>query len=435
MRVALILTLGYTAVYVVTQTYFWLVGIWLALFTVVAIIYLIRYLERQERDLTNFLTAISQGDFTYASNIPGKDNKLRAVYEQIMMVFKRLSSEKESHHQLLQTIVEHVSIGIVVYDNREEVIVSNKATALLFGQQRYKYLSRLFDKFADLHDRVLEMEPGGSFLYKYVREGRVINLSVKNSAFQLNGQGYTVVSFQDIKNELEENELDSWQKLIRVLTHEIMNSAIPISTLTSVIRKTLLDSDGDQIRAEVFSDEQIEDLVGGLSTIENRSKGLVKFTEAYRSLTQIGPPELETISLSGLINRITTLLKPDLLNNGIDLSLELDKEITLKVDPQLIEQVVINLLKNAIEALKAIKQPKIFINSKVVNGRVQLSIMDNGPGMEEETVEQIFIPFFTTKKSGSGIGLSLCRQILRAHGGRVDVESALNNGSTFRLIF
>ncbi len=435
LRVALILILGYASVYVVTQTYFWLVGIWLALFTVIAIIYLIRYLERQERDLNNFLTAISQGDFTYASNIPGKDNKLRAVYEQIMHVFKRLSSEKESHHQLLQTIVEHVSIGIVVFDEREEVIVTNKATALLFGQQRYKYLSRLFDRFNDLHERIVAMEPGGALLYKYVREGRVINLSVKNSVFQLNGKGYTVVSFQDIKNELEENELDSWQKLIRVLTHEIMNSAIPISTLTSVIRKTLLDSNGHQIRAEVFTDAHIEDLVGGLSTIENRSKGLVKFTEAYRSLTQIGPPDLVTVDLSVLIRRITTLLEPDLRNNEIDLHLALDDGITIKADPQLIEQVVINLLKNGIEALHKTKQPKLNISSQVVDGRVQLAITDNGPGMEEETIEQIFIPFFTTKKRGSGIGLSLCRQILRAHGGRIEVESTLREGSTFRMIF
>lgn len=434
-RVALILILGYAAVYVVTQTYFWLVGVWLALFTVVAIIFLIRYLERQERDLTNFLTAISQGDFTYASNIPGKDNKLRTVYEQIMQVFKRLSSEKESHHQLLQTIVEHVSIGIAVFNEQEEVIVTNKATALLFGQQRFKYLARLFDRFPDLHEKIAAMRQGSSFLYKYIREGRVINLSVKSSVFQLKGAAYTVVSFQDIKNELEENELDSWQKLIRVLTHEIMNSAIPISTLTSVIRKTLLDDHGNQIKVEELSDESIEDLVGGLSTIENRSKGLVKFTEAYRSLTQIGPPDLADVQLDELIDRVITLLKSDLQVQGIDLKMTLDTKISLKVDAQLIEQVMINLLKNGMEALYETELPRLIINSEVVNERVQLSIIDNGPGMGEETIDQIFIPFFSTKKRGSGIGLSLCRQILRAHGGRIEVESTLGKGSSFRLIF
>ncbi|MEQ9297504.1 MAG: ATP-binding protein [Cyclobacteriaceae bacterium] len=434
-RVALILILGYAAVYIVTQTYFWLVGVWLALFTVVAIIFLIRYLERQERDLTNFLTAISQGDFTYASNIPGKDNKLRTVYEQIMQVFKRLSSEKESHHQLLQTIVEHVSIGIAVFNKQEEVIVTNKATALLFGQQRFKYLSRLFDRFPDLHEKIAAMRQGSSFLYKYVRGGRVINLSVKSSVFQLKGAAYTVVSFQDIKNELEENELDSWQKLIRVLTHEIMNSAIPISTLTSVIRKTLLDDHGNQIKVEELSDESIEDLVGGLSTIENRSKGLVKFTEAYRSLTQIGPPDLADVQLDELIDRVITLLKSDLQVQGIDLKMTLDAKISLKADAQLIEQVMINLLKNGMEALYETELPRLIINSEVVNERVQLSIIDNGPGMGEETIDQIFIPFFSTKKRGSGIGLSLCRQILRAHGGRIEVESTLGKGSSFRLIF
>lgn len=435
LRVMVILLLGYGAVFVVTQTYFWLVGVWLSLFTIISVIYLIRYLERQERDLTNFLTAISQGDFTYASNIPGKDNKLRAVYEQIMTVFKRLSSEKESHHQLLQTIVEHVSIGIVVFDAQEEVIVTNKTTALLFGQQRYKYLSRLFDRFPDLHQKIIAMQQGGSILYKYVKDGRVINLSVKNSIFQLKGKGYTVVSFQDIKNELEENELDSWQKLIRVLTHEIMNSAIPISTLTSVIRKTLLDDGGNQISAQELTDEQIEDLVGGLSTIENRSKGLVKFTEDYRSLTQIGPPDLMLIQLGELVERVTTLLKPDILAQKVELTLAIDGQVNLTVDPQLIEQVIINLVKNAVEALHGTEHPRLTIQSEIVNERNQLSIVDNGPGMEADTIEQIFIPFFSTKKRGSGIGLSLCRQILRAHGGRIEVESTLGSGSTFRLIF
>ncbi len=430
-----ILILGYCAAYVVTQTYFWLVGVWLGLFTVIAIVYFIRFLERQERDLTNFLLAIEQGDFSYASSIPGRENKLRGVYERIMAVFKRLSSEKESNHHLLQTILEHISIAIVVFDEKQQVIVTNKATSELFGHRSFKYLYRLFDKYPELHQKVLEAVPGRSILYKHIKDGTLMNLSILSSAFQLNGVGYTIVSFQDIKNELEESQLDAWQKLIRVLTHEIMNSAIPISTLTSVIRKMLLDEKGVQLSTQSLTSEIIEDVVGGLSTIENRSKGLVRFTEAYRSLTQVGKPELQPHNISDLLQDVETLLHPKLIEKKVSLTYKAEPKAEVMCDRQMIEQVLINLIKNAIEALEGTINPKISIQGKSDENIYIIEIEDNGPGIPDELIDQVFIPFFSTKDSGSGIGLSLCKQIMRAHAGRLELLSQEGVGTTFRLIF
>ena len=267
-----------------------------------------------------------------------------------------------------------------------------------------------------------------------LKEGELKNLSLRATEFILKNNHYKIVSIQDIKSELEEKEVESWQKLIRVLTHEIMNSAIPISTLSSVISQMLEDEQGNPLPLSDLEDDISEDVLGGLKTIESRSKGLVKFVDAYKSLTKIDPPKFETVSLKKLVADITKLLKPDLDGRQIELSIEIDKSHKVKGDSELLAQVLINLLKNAMEALEDMKG-KIAIESKILGGRTVLALSDNGPGIEPDILENIFVPFFSTKKKGSGIGLSLSRQIMRLHKGSIAVQSKLGVGTTFVLTF
>ncbi len=436
-RILAILALGYSSIYIIIYTHFWLVGIWTTLFAIILIFSLIRYVERSNREMANFLLAIKQGDFsnTYVrKNASGSGVLLNNAFSDILAVFQKLSTERETNHQFLQTVVEHVSIALITFDDQEEIISINQAAKALFRKPYLKNLNSIRTLDEELYTRLKSIKPGEGELIKMLKEGELKNLSLRATEFILKNNHYKIVSIQDIKSELEEKEVESWQKLIRVLTHEIMNSAIPISTLSSVISQMLEDEQGNPLPLSDLEDDISEDVLGGLKTIESRSKGLVKFVDAYKSLTKIDPPKFETVSLKKLVADITKLLKPDLDGRQIELSIEIDKSHKVKGDSELLAQVLINLLKNAMEALEDMKG-KIAIESKILGGRTVLALSDNGPGIEPDILENIFVPFFSTKKKGSGIGLSLSRQIMRLHKGSIAVQSKLGVGTTFVLTF
>ncbi|MFK7926310.1 MAG: PAS domain-containing sensor histidine kinase, partial [Bacteroidia bacterium] len=263
------------------------------------------------------------------------------------------------------------------------------------------------------------------------------HVAIQATAFKLKGQGFKLVSLQDIQVELEEKEIDTWQKLIRVLTHEIMNSVTPIVSLTKVTHSILSETEGSPRAAKMLSEEEIQDILDSILTIENRSKGLLHFVHAYRSLTRIPPPQIQDINASEILNRIITLLKPEMDRRGIALQLSVpERGLNLQIDPQLIEQVLINLLKNAMEAVESTKSPEIhLIVRQRKDGRPQIIVQDNGQGIHPELIDKIFIPFFTTKPKGSGIGLSLSRQIMRLHKGNIEMQTSDQNGTHFFLNF
>ncbi|MEQ8808046.1 MAG: hypothetical protein RIE59_03175, partial [Imperialibacter sp.] len=286
-RISLILLLGYAGMYIIMSTDFWLAGCWLMLFTAIATVSLFRYVEIYRRELYNFLSAIKQGDFT--NSFSGHTARFRVddlkfAYSEIIRVFHQLSSERESQYLFLQTIVEHVRVALVVADPKGEVLIYNRSFTELTGKKFIKNMGSLRNVDEAFYDTIDALEPGQRILTKLLHK-ELYNLSVQCSSITVKNTQYRIISFQDIRNELEERELDSWQKLIRVLTHEIMNSAIPISTLTSVIREMLEDEAGQPLPLSELDDESAKDVVDSLKTIENRSKGLVRFVEAYRSLT------------------------------------------------------------------------------------------------------------------------------------------------------
>lgn len=430
-RLILLLILGYTAVYVLTSTHFWLVSFWLILAWVIVLVSLIRYVERSRRELAYFLLAIKQGDFTNTYHFKKKSD-LNYAFHEINSVMKELSREKASNLLYLQTIVEHVRVAVICFDDEYKVTLLNQAAKMLFGKKQVSTIKNLESISYPIAEAVQRMTNGERELIKVNLNGQFFNLSMLVTEFRLRDNEYKLVSFQDIKSELEAKEIESWQKLIRVLTHEIKNSVIPISTLSEVILQ-MLKSENGRVDLSKLDDESIEDIIGGIETIESRSKGLAHFVSTYDQLTKIPKPTLEINNLKHLINNTLNLFKSDIEHQGIEIYAILT-DCSINIDSDLLEQVLINLMKNAIEALRSVEKPKITLKLEQTSQEVSFTIQDNGHGIPDEILDNIFVPFYSTKEGGSGIGLSLSRQIMRLHKGQLTVETS-SSGTTFTLHF
>ncbi|MEO9804643.1 MAG: ATP-binding protein [Reichenbachiella sp.] len=427
LRLVFIFITGFGAAYLITQTEFWLLGIWGVFFFFLGVFNLIRYIERSKKELFNFLEAIRQGDFSQGSISGRHDSKFNfnLLYRDIAQIFHQLNSKRASEHLLLQTVMEHISIAIVVFDENGNVEISNQATRDLFHIPHFRKVKRLFQDHPELEEKVSD-HTVVNFAYKMTLNGNLTTLAIKKSYFNIKTSSFTIVSFQDIRQELEEKELESWQKLIRVLTHEIMNTAIPIATLASVISQMMID-ENDKIH-DIISDESKKDIFKGLKTIENRSQGLTQFVESYKHLTQLKPLKIKKINLNDLINDSVILLSATLEAQNIELNYK-QNELYFQADGELFSQVILNLMLNAIQAFDGVENGQISVHSSTSNHRTQVVVEDNGCGIAPDVLDDIFVPFFTTKKEGSGIGLSLSRQIVRMHQGKITVKSMLGKGT------
>lgn len=281
------------------------------------------------------------------------------------------------------------------------------------------------------------MRAGDKMLIKLVANNELLHLSVYATEFRMRGEEFLLVSLQNITSELEEKEIESWQKLIRVLTHEIMNSITPISSLASTVRDMLLTENDQEPKLRQLDDEDIDNIQQALTTIQSRGQGLLNFVETYRSLTRIPRPNFRYFAIKELFDRIRILMKPKMEKYNINCSLTVyPDQLMVTADPDLLEQVFINLLLNAIGAVKDKTDPEIKVSASVhANGRLSIAFYDNGYGITPDILDKIFMPFFTSRKDGSGIGLSLSRQIMHLHKGSISVQSVPGEGTVFKLMF
>ncbi len=424
--------------YVLMETSFWLLSIWLILGALLISASLIRLLERHQNELKNFLLGIQQNDFTtsYSSIIKNNSkNELHDAYTTIIEKFRQLKHDKESNYYFLQTIVENSIVPMIGYYEKEEnVTLINEAAKSLFNKPFFKNIGAIKSVNIDLYQLIIKLKSGERELIKVFLNNELLNLSVMAKEIKLGDKLYKLVSFQNINRELEANELESWQKLIRVLTHEIKNSAIPISTLTEVVNSMITDEKGALKDLSILDQEELDDLQIGLKTVEKRSKGLVNFVNAYGELSKLPQPRFYEIDIKEVVDSVISLLNNDLKKANITVEMNIRSK-SLYLDNELIEQVLINLIKNAREAMTDVPNGKIMIQGEPSKDRYNLIIEDNGKGMDQETLENIFVPFYTTKKEGSGIGLSLSKQIMQAHKGAIHVTSKLGEGSRFSLTF
>lgn len=401
---------------------------------------LIYYAEQSNRRLSKFLDSIRYNDFatTFSSNVNGKTYEhLNASFNEVIRLFKNTRAEKEVQYNYLQTVIQHINIGIIAYRKDGEVDIVNNAIKRLFGINNLNHIQQLNTIDESIVHKLLNIKAGDSILIKLLKEDEVLQLAVVATEFKKEGEEYLLVSFQDIHAELEAKEIESWQNLIRVLTHEIMNSITPISSLTTTVNQMIFDDESIHIKMSALDSGEMADVKLALETIGKRSEGLLNFVEIYRNLTRIPKPNFRHIPIFDLFQNVEQLFAVQLRENNIHFSYKISPEtLHLTGDPDLLEQVLINLVLNAIQALKDSPNPEIKIVARFNrNNRVIIEIADNGKGIKPDLFDKIFMPFFTSKKEGSGIGLSLSRQIMHMHKGSIHVKSINKKGSVFTLLF
>lgn len=422
---------GFLAMYIGITSPHWKVSVWLSIPVLISIYALIKIFDKSRQDLHDFMLEIKHGDLTKKFRNSKQPDELREVFEQIMEVIRKLRYEKELNHQYLQTIVEHINIALVCFDKEGQIIFSNKTFKSLINRSQVKNIGVLPKLKPEIYRVCKHLKSDQKTLIKNEKDGVLQSLSVQATEFKMEDHLYKLISLQNINTELEKQEMESWKKLVRVLTHEIRNTAIPISTLSNVINEMFVDDKGQAIPVSSLNATQQDHLVQSLNTIEKRSKGMVNFVSATKHYTNLPKPKYEQISANELLRSVLALFKPEFEQNSIHLEigyLNNDQDIT--IDQSLIEQVLINILRNAIEALVNIEKPSITISLNKVDLGIQYAIKDNGKGMNDEELEHIFVPFYTTKKEGSGIGLSLSKQIIQLHRGSIHIRSEEHKGST-----
>ncbi len=427
-------------VYLLKETTLYATSLVAAIAVVLQVASMIHYIEKTNRDLARFLTSIKYSDFSqsFAGRQRGSSfEHLNAAFDEVIAEFHKARSEKEEQYRYLQTVIQHIGLGLLAFDSSGDVDLINNAAKKLLRVTHLNNIKSLESFSQRLVETLFRLKPGEKALVKVEDYAEELHLAVYATAVRIRNKSITLVSMQNIESELAEQEMLAWQKLIRVLTHEIMNSVTPIASLASTVNNMIGATGEEGDGTEGLSIESTEDVRQAVATIEKRSRGLLHFTEAYRNLTRIPKPNFSVFPAIDLLERVVQLMEGQVRKNNVKLTIEVEpRSLELTADRELVEQVLINLILNAIHALKDTPEKKIELGSRLDDrGRVLVTVADNGPGIDESVKEKIFTPFFTTKKDGSGIGLSLSREIMRLHKGRIAVQSAPGEHTVFSLRF
>ncbi len=436
-RLAAICFFGCFTGYLIFDSPYWLAGIWTGLITIFIFFSAIRLVDSSERKLTAFLQALRQNDFavTFPEDPKTDDYDLHRAFNQLNTIFKRLRSERESQHQLLQVVVEQTSAPMICFEESNgEIFLINHAAKQLLQVPFLQKIDTLGRIDFELPRILRQIQDGERASHKLAHSGRVIFLTINSCHVLFEDRNLKLVSLQDVTSELAAKEADTWHKLLRVLTHEISNSAIPLSTLSSYIYEMVMNTHEAN---QELTEEQRHDMMTSLRTIDQRSRTLKEFVHNFRMVGQVPEPMLEKVSAKEIINESVQLFSKDLIKEGIPCKLLIPEDVKIYADRNLTQQVLINLMKNAIESMANMKDHK-HIEIQLIreaNRYAHIALRDSGTGIAPEDLDQIFIPFFSTKKGGSGIGLSISKQIMQKQKGDITVESEVGKGSVFKLSF
>ena len=431
----LLITLSATAFLLVKG---WIVYLFIAVPIIVyQVLSLYRFQRKAHMELQQFVESVHYRDFSRYFDVkhaPLEIQPLRQGFNDINTTFKIISKEKETQYQYLQKILELVETGILSYEEKTgEIVWMNESLKKMLQVPYLKSIQSLSKRDEVLTNAVLELKPGNSTIATAQQERNNFKVLLSATAFQTDGKVCKLVAFQNVNEALDETESKAWQKLLSVLTHEIMNSVAPISSLAETLRHRLQQS------SHALNNEAgaVDDLEIGIETIKRRSEGLLKFAETYRNLNRITTPNLKKVYVRDVFENLLQLMQPTLEQKKIEVETILkDTDLAVEADNSLLEQVLINLIVNAIEAVKDRPNPRIVLTGFLANNRkTVIKVADNGGGIPPELLDKIFIPFFSTKKSGSGIGLSLCKQIMMLHKGNIQVQSVEEQGTAFMLQF
>ena len=397
---------------------------------------LITFVERSNRGMVRFLEAIEHADLsdTISTGLRGNTyDELNASFARVLGQFRVIRQEREENLRYLETVVQHVGIGLIAYREDGVIELANTAARRLLHATRLDCIDHLASVSADLVASLQNARPGQRQMLILKNGSGPQQIAILTTQLRLSDRNITLASFQNITSELGAKELEAWQNVIRVLAHEIRNSLTPISSLASTIAESL--DEGQNMVAQSGLDRQ--EMHEALVTIQRRSEGLLQFVDSYRRLTRIPAPSFAPVSVAALLSDTVTLLQAHIAPGNISLTHSVEPaDLPVYADAQLIGQVLTNLSLNAVDSLAGRSGGVIRLRGMLDGyGRAKISVTDNGPGILREALDQVFVPFYTTKKGGSGIGLSLSRQIMRMHHGQLTVSSTPDHETTFTLLF
>ncbi len=400
---------------------------------------LIEYLDRSHENIASFLDSIRFDDLSYSFKTESDDPVVQRLHKELneaMLKLRNSRREKDSEFLFFKNIVMHVGIGLIIFKEDGKIEIFNSAARRLLKINRAENISDLKDVSETLVNVFIKLKTGGRELVRLKIGDDLVQLSIYAIELTLRGENVKLISIQNIQSELEEKEMEAWQNLVRVLTHEIMNSVTPISSLAGIVEEELKQHMEKQ-EDRPLTNDQLNDIHLSLQTISKRSEGLIHFVKEFRSLTSIPKPRQIQIEVKTLLEELTMLHRKELMEKNIRLNISVyPEDLTISADKNMIEQVIINLIKNAIQAFEEQEEKLIELKASLnEKSRPVISVKDNGTGIDPEAMEKIFIPFFTTKKTGSGIGLSLSRQIMRQHQGTLTVKSTVGKGTEFFMRF
>jgi signal transduction histidine kinase len=400
---------------------------------ILQIMEIFRFLKKAQDEVNEFVESVHYRDFSRhfdVSHAPSEIQPLRKGFNEINSAIKVISRERETQYQYLQKILELVDTGILSYETGSGNITwMNESLKRMLQIPYLKTIDSLDKRDPELYNEIKTLRVGENKVVTISRDKHSFRTLLSATAFQTEGLIYKLIAFQNVHDALDENESQAWRKLLSVMTHEIMNSVAPISSLADTLKNRLqVPGDGSM--------GSMEDIALGINTIKRRSEGLLKFAETYRNLNKVSKPNIKPIPVMDLFENLYQLMQPTLDQKNIEMEVVLkDTNLILEADLNLIEQVMINLVVNAIDAVKDCDHPRIVLSAEKVREKVLVRVADNGYGMSADILENIFVPFFSTKKNGSGIGLSLCKQIMMLHKGSIQVQSRESEGTIFMLQF
>jgi len=407
------------------------------LLSVIAVYNLYRFVIKRFLEVDDFFESVKYRDFSrwfVETKGPQDIRQLHKGFNLVNKTIKAIDSERQAQFVYLQKILEMVNIGIIAYNVESgDVLWSNDSFLKTLDFPSFKNISFVEKRRPKIYDELFETYHSNTVSVTLEMRQETLKVLISDTVFEMAEDSFKLIVLQNIEETLNRNESEAWKKLLSVMTHEIMNSIAPITSLAETLQKNIQES-MEQSHPETL---ELEDINAGLNSIKKRSEGLMKFAKTYRSLNKVTHVNKTKIKASILFDSINELMKPSLENKEVTLVFKLDDpNLTFELDTYLIEQVLINLILNAIDATDGVSHPQIFVSADLSHKATgQIKVADNGRGIPAEIMDSIFVPFFSTKKTGSGIGLSLCKQIMLLHGGKIQLQSSENQGTVVSLLF
>lgn len=399
---------------------------------IICVLLIFHYINSVNRKISYFFSALKNEDYTLRfPEIQGMKSEklLNKLLNQTKEILQKTRIDIQQQEKYYELILNNINSGVIALNSKGFVIQSNLFALKILGLEVFTHTRQLQKVSLQLQQTIEEIQSGETKRITYTNERGSVQLLINATSIIMNGEKLTLLVFNDIENEMDEKEIDSWIRLIRVLAHEIMNSIAPITSLSDTLLSLHKDDD-----PEIEASQLKENTINGLHVISETGKGLISFVESYRKFTRIPKPEREYIDMNEFIHRMVILCSMEPYFENVTIDTEIHPEnVKVFADPNMLGQVLLNIMKNAIQAMQGKKNSKLHVKVEAAANQTQIKITDNGPGIEPEILNEIFVPFFTTKTEGTGIGLSIARQIMRTHGGNIKVSSIPGKETTFTL--